>query len=80
MTELKPCPFCGSKKAPRALTVAECELMDSDDYDYEWSSKHFTVVCNMFKGGCGASVNSSNETEEEAIEAWNRRVTDERTL
>lgn len=73
MTELKPCPFCGSKKAPRVLTVAESELMDSDDYDYEWSSKHFTVVCSMLEGGCGASVKASNETEEEAIEAWNRR-------
>lgn len=77
MIELKPCPFCGSKKAPRVLTVAESELMDSADCDYEWCSKHFTVVCSMLVGGCGASANLNNETEKEAIKSWNRRATDD---
>lgn len=78
MSELKPCPFCGSKKAPRALTVAECELMDEDDNNYKWSSEHYTVVCGIYEGGCGASIKCNNETEEAAIEAWNRRVTDDK--
>lgn len=57
MTELKPCPFCGSKhirfkRGSNAGVWLQCENC-------------FTEI-NLYR------------TEEEAIEAWNRRVTDDK--
>lgn len=65
MSELKPCPFCG----------AEAEHFKEDGYDVEAGNtaglKHF-VWCTE----CSALV--SGDTEQEAYEAWNRRVEAER--
>lgn len=36
----------------------------------------YSMVCNVNKGGCGASSGYFS-TVEKAIEAWNRRVSDE---
>lgn len=67
-TELKPCPFCGAT---------------GDDWDVRFSSRdHYAflsqrkyeeicVVCDK----CGAKSDYFL-TEEEAAEAWNRRVND----
>ena len=59
MIELKTCPFCGSS--------AFCS-----EYDYELYNGcvvlHF-VECN----GCHVTT-FEYDTEEEAIEAWNRRI------
>lgn len=59
--DLKPCPFCGSK--------AELHKRDVLDTSY-------IVECS--NGTCPASymLGWDYETEEEAIEAWNRRVND----
>ena len=62
MTELKPCPFCGGDK----VATIPCE-------------GGFYVVCydilHSTGEGCGSS-SGWHETEQKAIEAWNRRVPD----
>ena len=55
--KLKSCPFCRKK---HTAEIANCE-------------PYKTVVCNVNKGGCGAS-GGYYPTESEAIEAWNRRA------
>ena len=73
MAEIKPCPFCG-KTIAIAGTVAELdELVGDEDYYHGY----FTVVCDFKKGGCGASIGRKHESEEEAVEAWNRRTHDQ---
>ena len=56
--ELKPCPFCGSKR----LYVSE------RNYFGEKSATVTCVYCHISQTG------SEYETKEEAIEAWNRRT------
>lgn len=58
MNELKPCPFCGSTTS---LEMSESNY-PNDKY----------VVCNFNKGGCGGST-GSGDSDEEAIQKWNRR-------
>lgn len=70
--ELKPCPFCGRKVAT-CDTVAAVSLTDVGETDYEWESRHYVVVCDYKKGGCGASTGKWYTAPEKAIEAWNRR-------
>ena len=91
MTELKPCPFCGWKKA----RVTERKIEGSYYYiDNRFVKIRFAVMCNKCKAK-GASVVSkrlyhegdenhealTNDTimryHEEAIEAWNRRAEDD---
>jgi Lar family restriction alleviation protein len=61
MAELKPCPFCGSKA-----------FLSEFVYDLELGRvKMQFVECN----GCHATT-YEYDTEEEAIEAWNRRAED----
>jgi len=55
MTELKPCPFCGSK----------AEIYQ--DYEGSW-----TIECTV----CFAR-SWPRKDKEQAIEAWNRRATNE---
>ena len=73
MNELKKCPFCG-KNIAECCTVAEVNLTDYDSDDYDFDSTHYTVVCSYNDGGCGASVGSWYESEEDAVEAWNDRA------
>lgn len=71
MAELKPCPFCGGKPHFEQYTLT---------VDFNWYFA-FTHTC-----GGGASGNSKRisvygrgfDSEEEAIEEWNRRVDDGR--
>ena len=56
--ELKSCPFCGSSAFP-------------SEFVYDLKPEHITmhfIECN----GCHATT-YEYDTEEEAIEAWNRR-------
>ena len=60
MAELKPCPFCGGK-----VLIME-EWADAEHSFYTFACK----LCNMF------TTQNECVTEVEAIEAWNRRVSD----
>ena len=58
MEELLPCPFCGGK----ALLILQCYEDEND--------KWFRVEC---ENRCVIQYNSS-ESEEDAIQTWNRRA------
>ena len=81
--ELKPCPFCGSKEAPEyycGYEINECPYHDDiemfeigyrDECKFFDCDKYNTyVVCNVNKGGCGASTGYSNDS----ASLWNKRV------
>jgi len=61
--ELKPCPFCGSKPTIRIFRGKD-----------GWRDR-YAVLCRYDEGGCGAE-SGLYHYEDEAIEAWNRRVTE----
>lgn len=61
MKELKPCPFCGSKKI---IITDDCE---NSPYS------NVCCCCDFNQGGCGAA-SGYRSTATEAIEAWNRRA------
>ena len=61
MDELKPCPFCGSK---RVLFI------EHDEQNYEDRTEGF-ILCE----GCGFS--SDTYFVENAIQKWNRRAGEE---
>ena len=64
--ELKSCPFCGSKASVRQ--VAPVAINNAVKYGYGG----YFVMCNK----CLTSGNNY-PTEMKAIEAWNRRATNE---
>ena len=70
--ELKPCPFCGRKNAATLSNCTECSpCVDEPPCDgCNW--KKYLIVCNVTLGGCGAS-SGLYDTEEKAIQAWNKR-------
>jgi Lar family restriction alleviation protein len=57
MTELKPCPFCGTK--PHPITA---DLHTRPCFYYECENKT-----------CHAAEKGWHDTEQEAIDAWNTR-------
>jgi Lar family restriction alleviation protein len=65
MADLKPCPFCGGNARISADTEAT-----RDSQGRLWA---FTAVCDI----CCASSGLTFKPEI-AIEAWNRRVNDEK--
>lgn len=67
MTTLLQCPFCGSLTAPRIET--------SDGLQFHIEYQFYTVICDATPkhSGCGATC-GFQETEEEAVEAWNKRA------
>ena len=65
MKKLTPCPFCGNEK----LVILE-ESTDSEIYE---NIINYAVCCDFHRGGCGAT-SGYRISEEEAIEAWNKRV------
>ena len=80
MTKLKPCPFCGAKKAMCITNAHELEECANFDYDncpcneYESNAcNYYSVVCNVNNGGCGAASGYYPEPEQ-AANAWNRRT------
>lgn len=64
MTKLKPCPFCGNTAV--------------DVKDDCYPAPNYYVVCDYNDDGCGASSGFCR-TEEEAIEVWNRRASENDT-
>lgn len=70
MSDLKPCPFCGRKVLVEKI---EPRLYDPS-YNHNYS-----VVCYWCDLYFGYDIYYGGEydTEEEAAEAWNRRVDDE---
>lgn len=77
--KLSPCPFCGSAKAPTVMTAQEseqCVHFESAsckcfELDAECEVAH--VVCDMTKGGCGAS-SGFRMSKGEAANDWNQRA------
>lgn len=61
--KLLPCPFCGKTE------TAIWELEGFEPFNC-------CVFCDRTEGGCGAA-GGFGETEDEAIEAWNRRANNE---
>ena len=62
MSELKPCPFCGSGDAPRLMTRHGKD---------GWRDRYY-VLCDYSDGGCGSSSGWYHYIEE-AVECWNMR-------
>lgn len=62
MAELKPCPFCGGK------AVLE--------HDYDGRGYSYIRCCGCFIKGNRFSVKFDKASDDEAIEAWNRRASD----
>ena len=60
-TELKPCPFCGTKPHP-----VSADLLTRPCFYYECENKT-----------CHAAEKGWHDTEQEAIDAWNRRPIEE---
>lgn len=63
MAELKPCPFCGGKAY---ISKEDCYGYDDNDY---------MVFCD--KCGLQLGFTMQYDTEAEAIEAWNRRCSND---
>ncbi len=57
---LMKCPFCGEVKSAEVFGLSET------------GGRMWKVICDVQKGGCGAS-GSWEDTKEKAVEAWNRR-------
>lgn len=65
MNELKPCPFCGAK--------AEIFLHGFySEKTQDFNDKTYGVICDS----CGSQGYQFYETEQQAIDAWNRRKDD----
>ena len=70
MTELKPCPFCGGEK----LIITSCiELEECNNFEECECMPYYIICCDFRQGGCGAA-SAYCQSEEEAIEAWNKRA------
>lgn len=79
-TELKPCPFCGNKDLEftdmhelEACGNADTDMCPVTSSEPDKYCPQKSVICGILKGGCGAH-SGFYSTEEEAAEAWNRRV------
>lgn len=67
MSELKPCPFCGSEP----ILIYFNGLTPS-------TVQHYQVAVSCDGDTCNCSPRTAYETSEEsAIKAWNRRANDE---
>lgn len=62
MTELLPCPFCGSK----------AKILE---YEYGGLDHRIEYQPSCTNDNCGVDMNWL-ETEEEAVELWNKRIKD----
>lgn len=65
----KPCPFCGSKARIRDLY----DVVDWTDDDEPITERRFVCDCGAGVDCWVSPVTDAFDTEEEAIEAWNRR-------
>lgn len=71
--DYSPCPFCGNSNI--VLTVCSDTMCDDKDCA-GCRCRTYAVCCNLHDGGCGAT-SGYRQTPEEAIEAWEMRVSDE---
>lgn len=77
--KLSPCPFCGSETAPTLMTAQETESCAHFDYescpcfDTDRECPVALVVCDLTKGGCGAS-SGFRMSKGEAANDWNQRA------
>lgn len=81
--KLLPCPFCGKDVAEltNAHTLEKCGNFDDNicscnhytDPDLT-DCPYITVVCDVNKGGCGATCGFCGD-KETAADRWNRRET-----
>ena len=88
IVELKPCPFCGSKKLARSVDGGILPSFIDVDKQYEIFEKTpYVTSCELSCELCGAQVegyaasdNLHDDLYEKAIkncyEKWNRRCTD----
>lgn len=68
---LRPCPFCNSTDH---LVILSCNEYCCDDMICEnCDKKRYTICCSETEGGCGAICGYA-ETEQKAIEKWDRRA------
>lgn len=65
-SEMKPCPFCGSKPH----VYYERYEFDSDDAMNEGANEH--VMYRVYCSHCGI-VGITRRTRKSAVDAWNRR-------
>ena len=65
MSELKPCPFCGSKKAMVLNMLEECRGMELAGI----TKNNWNVVCQKCFG-----MGGTRRSAVDAIKAWNRRA------
>ena len=65
MKELKICPFCGNEKV--------IVLEESGNSEIFENIRNYVICCDFNNGGCGAT-SGYRISEEEAIEAWNKRA------
>lgn len=76
--QLRPCPYCGAKVAEIETIKEAEECQHFDDEEVCPAFKPFEpcpckrIVCNVNRGGCGASTGFAWSIER-AIEKWNRR-------
>ena len=73
--KLRECPFCGGKYTVNLSDCSECSLCVDEPPCDGCNWKKYLIVCNVNLGGCGAA-SGLYDTEEKAIEAWNRRYGD----
>ena len=66
--KLKPCPFCGGM----AILRSTYQYVRANTLALQYYVRCGNDTCELYVATC------NRNTEEEAIEAWNRRVTDER--
>ncbi len=75
--ELKPCPFCNKSVAEfeTRKEAEDCKHFEDDvcpAYEPD-ECNGYHIVCNVLKGGCGASTGYA-WNKERAIELWNWRA------
>ena len=71
-TEIKPCPFCGSKTAPMVQPFSGFRYKSYEDAKQADYAVVWEVVCGL-AGGCGAKGGIAMGTEADGIREWNRR-------
>lgn len=79
--KLKRCPFCFSDVAclSNAKELEDCKHFEDEDkcpaMKWEENCKSVCVVCDVSKGGCGASSGYATSIEK-AIKKWNMRFSE----
>lgn len=79
--KLRRCPFCFSDVAclSNAKELEDCKHFEDEDkcpaMKWEEECKSVCVVCDVSKGGCGASSGYAT-SKEKAIRKWNMRFSE----